>query len=150
MLRGDMLYDKADSEVSYFLNEVAERGIIVIYPDEEVLPPGLDTNLNTATVPTGTSGVPIGILMEDVKDKDLTDCPLKASRRETNVGYKVEIIRRGWFLTNMVNSGDTPSPGDPAHFMAGGLFTTSTTSARVGTFESALGPDGYVRVRVNL
>lgn len=149
MLKRDRFFNRGDSETSFFLNETGEAGIVLIYPTGSVEQPGLDTDVNTATIPTGTSGNPCGVLMQDVVDKDLTTCPLMQSKMETQVGSKVEVLKGGWIVTNMIDTGSSPTPGAAAHFKAGGLFTTTTTSTRVGTFESAK-VNGYARIRIQL
>lgn len=157
MLKGDQYFNEADSEVSFFMFEEAEAGIIAAYPPSNVvLPPALDDKLNVAIVPTTTSNKPIGILMDNVVDIDRTKFTLFESKRQVAMdsvnGYapKVEIIRKGWFVTDMVDTGSSPNPGDAAHFIAGGLFSTTTTSMRVGTFESDKDSSGFVRVRIDL
>lgn len=151
MLKGRRNYQPGDSETSFFMNVVAERGIIVTYPSASVAQPGLDESNNVATVPSGTSGTPIGILLTDVVNVDLTKYHLNHHKvEEVQVGSKVNIVRRGWFITNKVKSGDTPTVGAAAHFDANGELTTGTTSARVGTFESVKDSDGYVRVFIDL
>jgi predicted nucleic acid-binding Zn ribbon protein len=149
MLKRDRFFNRGDSEVSFYLNEVAEAGIVLIYPTGAVGQPGLDTDVNTATVPTGTTGQPCGVLMQDVVNKDLTTCPLMQSKMETQVGSKVEVLKGGWILTDMIHTGSSPAPGNAAHFTAGGLFTTTTSSVRVGTFESAK-VNGFARIRIQL
>lgn len=150
MLKRDWFANRGDSEVSYFLNETGEAGVVVIYPTGDVQQPGLDTSVNTATIPTGAShGKPIGVLMNTVVDKDLTTCPLMQSKGEVQKGSKVEILKGGWIVTDMIDTGSSPAPGDAAHYTAGGLFTTTTTSVRVGTFESDK-VNGFARIRIQL
>lgn len=156
MLQRDMLFDRGDSETSFYMAEAAEAGIIVCYPTSgTVSPPGLDDADNVAIVPTSTSDKPIGILMDTVKadsDRYLPNETVREVLFDTAAGTypKVEIIRRGWFVTDMIHTGATVTPGAAAHFAVGGTFTSVTTSARVGTFESNKDADGYARVRINL
>jgi hypothetical protein len=159
MMLRDMLFDRADSEMSFWMAENAEAGIIVCYPTGSgVIPSALDHYDNVAVVPTSDTEVPIGILMDNVKDlPDQRYLPNETMREALfNVNHphgslaKIEIIRAGWFSTDMIDTGSVPVPGDPAYFMAGGLFTTDTGSARVGTFESEKDENGFARIRINL
>jgi hypothetical protein len=87
--------------------------------------------------------------MQDVVNKDLTTCPLMQSKMETQIGSKVEVLKGGWIVTDMIHTGSNPTTGSAAHFTTGGLFTTTTSSTRVGTFESAK-VNGFARIRIQL
>lgn len=147
-LKPDRIELADGSRIKFFMNEVAERGIVV-----ELDSPGgagMDNPAATVSVPANISGNPAGVLMNDVVNLDLTRQNRNAHRDETQVGNKVDIIRRGVVSTNMIVSGNTPAAGDPAYFAANGEFTTSSGSSQVGTFISPLDSDGYVEVEVNI
>lgn len=150
-LKGHRNYDvQADEEISYFFNEVTERGIIVVYPDGNVMPPGLDDANNVARIPTSDDdGCAIGLLAYDVVDKDLTDCCLNKQKCETQVGAKVLIFTGGWHVTDQIAPGVVPTPGAKAYYAAGGQLSDSGTH-EVGKFESNMSEDGFVRVRLNI
>ncbi len=157
MLNRNMLFDRGDSETSFYMAEAAEAGILVAYPTSgTVSPPGLDDADNIAIVPTSTSDKPIGILMDTVKE--LTDSrylPNETIREvlfdtANGVYPKVEIIRRGWFVTDQLHTGATAAPGAALYFAVGGLFTSASGSARVGTFESHEDADGFARIRLDV
>lgn len=151
MLKGDMTYDRSDSEVSFYMDEEAERGCLVVYDTgADVAQPALDDADNLAIVPAGTAGIPIGILMDTVIDIDLTRHDLWHSRREVAIGDKVEIIRKGWFVTDQVDTGGTYYPGAAAYWKAGGLFTSDSGSLQVGRFESDLDSNNFVRIRLDI
>ena len=137
-------------DISNCMNEVAERGIIVIRDTSSTGLGNLDDPNSVVSVPTGTNGTPVGILTNDVVSKDLTQTHLNAHKDEVQVGGKVCVNKLGTWQTNKIKSGDTPVPGDPAHYGADGEFTTTTTSTKVGTFTSALDADGYAVVDIRL
>lgn len=139
----------------YFMNEVAEAGVVVVF---DLTTSGVGASLDDANakvklpdVANGSGERPAGVLVGDVVNKDLTQTHLNQYKREQQVGGKVGVAREATILTNMITSGQTPSPGLPAYFTTDGLFnTTSTNSTRIGTFLSAKDTDGYAKVRVNL
>ena len=147
-LKPDRIELADGSRIKYFMNEVAERGVIVNFdaPGGE----GMDDPDATVSLPSGASGNPAGVLMNDVVNLNLTRQHLNHHVDETQVGNKVDLLRRGFIRTNMVVDGDTPSAGDPAYYDTDGLFTTSTGSDQVGVFVSNLDAEGYVEVEVNV
>lgn len=138
--------------VAYFMNEVAERGGIVVW-DSSVTGLGNLDDPNAVVVnplaPTGN--VPVGVLMNDVVNLDLTRTHLNQHRDEVQVNGKVAVLKIGTVHTNRLLSGDIPVPGDDAHYTVAGEFTNSvTTSPVVGKFTSTVDADGYVVVDVRL
>ena len=149
MLKGRRHYGQADSEISYFMVSAAAQGIIVSYPTGAIAPPALDDADNFARIPAAKSEQPLGLLLDAVVSRDLTKDHLNCHKRETNIGGKVEIARRGWFITDQITGAD-PSAGDKAYFDVGGLLTIETGSLQVGVFESDPDADGFVRVHINI
>jgi len=147
-LKPDRIELADGSRIKYFMNEVTERGCVVNLdsPGGE----GMDDPNATVSLPTGPSGVPAGILMNDVVNLNLTRQHINWHQDEVQVGNKVDIIRRGVVRTNMLKSGDVPAAGDDAHYDANGEFTTTTTSTKVGVFVSEKDAEGYVEVEVNI
>ena len=147
-LKPDRIELPDGSRIKYFMNVVAERGIIVNMdaPGGE----GMDDPTATVSIPTGPSGNPAGVLMNDVVNLNLTRTHINWHQDEVQVGNKVDTLRRGVVRTNMLKSGDTPEAGEAAHYDANGEFTTTTTSDKVGRFVSEPDSDGYVEVEVNV
>lgn len=150
MLKPDRSYNIADSEISFYMGETADQGILVAYPTGDVQPPGLDDDANYAVVPTSVDQKPVGILMDTVVNEDLTRVELRSHLREVQINNKVEIVREGWFITNKLSDGITPTAGDDLYFAVNGLFTTETGSEKVGSFESSKSADGYARIRLKI
>jgi hypothetical protein len=147
-LKSDRIELPDGSRIKYFMNEVAGRGVVVILdqPGGE----GMDNPDASVSVPGSGSGVPAGVLMNDVVDLNLTRQHINWHVDEVQVGNKVDIISRGVVRTNMVKSGDSPVAGDPAYYAASGEFTTTAASDQVGRFVSPLDAEGYVEVEVNI
>ena len=147
-LKADRIELPDGSRIKYFMNEVAERGIIVNLdsPGGE----GMDDPDASVSIPVGPSGAPAGVLMNDVDNLNLTRTHKNWHQDVVQVGDKVDVLKRGVVRTNMVKSGDSPTAGGAAHYDANGEFTVTTTSDRVGTFVSGLDAESYVEVEVNV
>ena len=112
---------------------------------------GLDDPNSSVRLPTNSGGVPVGILMNDVVNKDLTRLHLNQHKDEVQVNGKVAILKQGTIQTNMIFPGISPVAGSGAYYTTSGLLTTSVVStALVGKFASAKDADGYVVVDVRL
>lgn len=147
--------DRVESytDISFFMNEVAERGGIVSH-----LTSGSGVSMDDASAvveyavdpsPSGTA--PAGLLLNDVVNIDLTRQHINWHKDEVQVGSKVTVLRQGQVTTDMVASGVTPSAGNDAYYGADGLLTTDdTNSVKVGRFLSSLDADGYVKVDINI
>lgn len=146
---------ESHTDISYFMNEVAERGIVVVH---DTTTSGLGASMDDADnvvkkpdVANGSGEQPAGILLNDVVNLDLTRQHINWHKDEVQIGGKVTLLRQGQVTTNQLKSGDTPAPGDKAYFTTDGeLSTTSTNSTQVGRFLSSVDGDGYVKVDVNI
>ena len=104
----------------------------------------------------GTAGVPVGILLNDVVDKDLTRTHLNQYKDEVQKGGKVTVMTRGWVVTNMIENSIDPAAGDIAYVSAseaGDLTNVapgSSGSLAVGRWMSQKDADGYAKLYVNL
>ena len=140
----------ADSEISYFMNEAAEAGIIVVYTADDITDLSLDNAANEVAIPTDNDdGYPAGLLLQDVLDLDLTYSAGPLWGTQALVGEKVELAKGGWYQTDKLKSGDTPERGEDAYYAADGELSTSGIH-RVGEFESGVNSEGFVRVRIQL
>ena len=151
-LKPDRIELPDGSRIKFFMNVVAERGILV-----QLDTPGgngMDDPAATVSIPTGATGAGVraiaGVLMNDVVSLNLTRQHKNWHQDEVQVGDKVDVLRRGVVRTNMLKSGDTPTAGLPAHFTVAGEFTTTTTSDQVGRFVSDKDAEGYVEVEVSV
>lgn len=137
------------TDVSFFMNTTAERG-------------------GVASVVTGASGVamddsaavvgyaatvsgskPIGVLLNDVVNIDLTRQHINWHKDEVQLGGKVTLLRQGQVTTNKVTG--SPAAGVDAYVGVSGLIgTSSANSVKIGTFLSSVDADGYAKLSVNL
>jgi len=136
------------TDLSFFMNETAERGLIVTH-----LTGGsgaaMDDSNAVVQVATATNEDPAGLLLNDVVNIDLTRQHLNYNQDEVQIGSKVLLLRRGTVVTDQVDA-SVITVGGAAHFDANGQFTTCTASAQVGRFLSTADADGYVKIAVDI
>ena len=137
------------TDLSFFMNETAERGVIVAHSTAGSGAAMDDSNAVVAGV-SATSDLPAGLLLNDVVNIDLTRQHLNYHQDEVQIGSKVLLLRRGTVVTDQVANGITIAPGAKAYFTSAGLLTTGTASAQVGRFLGKADTDGYVKVEINI
>ena len=139
------------TDVSFFMNTTATRGGVV---SVNVATSGLgvsmdDANAVVAYAAAASGSLPVGILLNDVVNIDLTKQHINWHKDEVQVGGKVTLLRNGQVTTNFLAG--TPSAGAKAYVGANGTIGTSSTNAvEIGQFLSATDADGYAKVSVNL
>ena len=141
------------TDVSFFMNTTAERGGVVsnVTATTGVGVSMDDANAVVAYAATVSGSKPLGVLLNDVVDYDLTRQHINWYRDETQKGGKVTLLRNGQVTTNMLVAGITPAAGDDAYVGVSGLIgTDDTNSVKVGQFLSGKDTDGYAKVLVNL
>jgi hypothetical protein len=147
-LKGDRY--ELDTDISFFMNETATRGLVV-----SVSTAGsgaaMDHGAALATVRANPSGAfPLGILLNDMVNLDLTRQHLNQHKDEVQKGSKVTILRKGFVTTDAISG--TPSGGQDAYLAGTGLIsaTQATGAPRIGQFLSAKDTDGFAKVSINL
>lgn len=147
-LKGDRY--ELDTDISFFMNETATRGLVV-----SVSTAGsgaaMDHGAALATVKTNPSGAyPLGILLNDMVNLDLTRQHLNQHKDEVQKGSKVTILRKGFVTTDAISG--TPSGGQDAYLAGTGLIsaTQATGAPKIGQFLSAKDTDGFAKVSINL
>ena len=139
------------TDVSFFMNTTGTRGGVVCV---NVATSGLgaamdDAKAVVAYAATVSGSLPVGILLNDVVNIDLTKQHINWHKDEVQVGGKVTLLRNGQVTTDFLSG--TPSPGAKAYVGVSGLIsTTSTNAVEIGQFLSATDADGYAKVSVNL
>lgn len=149
-----------DSDISFFCNAVSERGGIVGITATASSGAAMDQAQATVAYVAEPSGVkPLGVLMDDVVNLDLTRQHPNWHKQEVQLGGKVSVWTKGVVVTDRVYPGHTPVPGGLAYVGHSGLLATSdvatddenaATTRIVGRFESVKNEDGFVKVSVNL
>lgn len=141
------------TDVSFFMTSTAERGGVasVVTATSGVGISMDDGNAVVSYAAVASGAKPVGLLLNDVVNLDLTRQHINWHKDETQVGGKVTLLRQGQVTTNMLVANTTPAPGADAYVGANGLIGTSATNAaKIGQFLSAKDADGYVKVSVNL
>ena len=150
------------SYIDFFMNEVAERGGIV---SVSTVGSGaaMDQAEQLCTYAANMSGVkPLGVLMGDMVNLDLTRQHENWHKEEVQLGGKVTIWHDCTVVTDMIDPGVTITAGDTAYVGPSGLFANAipaTQSSETGTladkyivgrFVSTKDEDGFCKISVNL
>ena len=140
------------TDVSFFMNSTATRGGVasVVVSSSGVGVSMDDANAVVAYAATASGAKPVGLLLNDVVDLDLTRQHINWHKDEVQVGGKVTLLRQGQVTTNLVAG--TPSAGADAYLANNGYISTTqaTGTVKVGQFLSAVDSNGYAKVSVNL
>ena len=137
------------TDVSFFMNTVAERGGVVSVGSTGSGVSMDDANAVVAYASAVSGAKPLGVLLTDVVNLDLTRQHINWHKDEVQVGGKVTLLRQGQVTTNMVTG--SPSAGADAYVGVSGLIGVSSTNAvKVGQFLSSKDSDGYAKVSVNI
>ena len=142
------------TDISFFMNTAAERGGVAGIAVGGTAGSGVsmdDANAVVSYVSSVSGTRPLGVLLNDVVDLDLTRQHINWHKDEVQVGGKVTLLRVGQVTTDRLVAGITPTAGTPAYVGASGLIgTSSTNAAQIGTFLSGKDSDGYAKVSVNI
>lgn len=157
-LKADRFEESTD--ISYFYNAgTATRGGVVCL-DDLYLASGaaMDQGENLASYQqvTAATAIPVGILLNDVVNKDLTRTHVNQHKDEVQKGGKVTVMTRGWVVTSNVTG--TPTAGQLAYAdsaTAGNVTAAAVNpavsgSAVIGRWMSRKDADGYAKLYVNL
>ena len=148
--------NELDVDISFFMNETAEKGMVVCL---STVGSGAAMDQSQALVAKtdahATTTFPVGILLNDVVDLDLTRQHINWHKDEVQKGGKVAILKKGYVVTDQIEG--TPTAGALA-FMDDadtGKFAVEasiddTEYTAVGRFMSTKDEDGYCKVEVNL
>ena len=150
-----------DSQIDFFMNETAERGGIVSFSTAGS-GSAMDQAKQLATYKADASGAkPLGVLMCDIVDLDLTRQHENWHKEEVQKGGKVTIWNKCTIVTDRIFPGHTPTAGQVAYLAPSGYIgssivntdsdvATSRLELAVGRFLSTKDEDGYAKVSVNL
>ena len=148
--------DLARTDVSFFMNEVLERGGVA------VLSTGgsgaaMDQSAALATYAAEPSGkMPLGIALGDMVNYDLTKRHINDFKYEVQKGGKMALLKQGYVVTNNIEGSTTSLAGQPAYVAHSGnvsqtnIVADDTGGQVVGVFLSNIDEDGYAKVEVNL
>lgn len=138
------------TDISFFMNTTATRGGVVSAVTAGSGVSMDDANAVVAYAANPSGAKPIGVLLNDVVDLDLTRQHINWHKDEVQKGGKVTVLRQGQVTTNSVAG--TPTAGADAYVAASGNISTSQAAGavKIGQFLSAVDADGYAKVSVNL
>jgi len=142
-----------DSQIDFFMNEVAERGGIVSF---STVGSGvaMDQSQALVTYAAAPSGVePVGILINDMVNLDLVRQHKNFHKDEVQIGGKVTIWNQGTVVTNRIHPSATPAVNTKAYLAHSGLVSNTDLiggNIVVGRFDSSKDEDGYAKLTVNL
>ena len=140
------------------MNEAATRGGVAVISTGGS-GASLDNGSALVTYAAAPSGkVPVGLLMNDMVNIDLTRQHLNQHKDEVQKGGKVTLLTKGWVVTSNIEGTD-PNAGDVAYLAHSGNLASSNIGgdstiggARlvVGRFLSDIDEDGYAKVFIDL
>jgi hypothetical protein len=139
------------TDISFFMNTTAERGGVVSVSTAGSGQALDDAAAVVAYAASNSGARPIGVLLNDVVNLDLTRQHINWHKDEVQIGGKVSLIRQGQVTTNYILPGATPTAGTPAYVGASGYIGTGTVNAtQIGSFLSSKDADGYAKLSVNI
>ena len=108
------------SDVSFFMSTTGTRGGVVSVSTAST---GVgvamdDANAVVAYSSNPSGAYPVGVLLNDVVNLDLTRQHINFHKDEVQLGGKVAILRKGQVTTNNING--TPAAGQTAYLHSGG------------------------------
>ena len=145
------------TDISFFMNETATRGGIACVSTAGS-GSAMDQGAALVTLTAASGKAPIGILLNDVVNLDLTRQHINQHKDEVQKGGKVTILRKGYVVTNSLSCATAAVAGDPAYSQLDGTIAnsgcvsddTGRGSGPIGSFLSSVDEDGYAKVEVNL
>ena len=111
----------------------------------------MDDATAAVQVANATNEKPVGLLLNDVVNLDLTRQHINYAKDEVQQGGKVLLLRVGTVTTDQVSGSITM--GEAAHFMSDGTLasaTGSSASIQIGRWLSKKDADGFAKVAINI
>ena len=137
------------TDISFFYNDgTATRGCAVVHDSTAGSGAAMDQGVNL--VKKATSGNPVGILLNDVVNKDLTRTHLNQHKDEVQKGGKVTVLRKGYVVTNAIDGSPVAGSGAYLSGSSAGNISMVESGTKIGAFLSSKDEDGYCKVEVNL
>lgn len=153
-LKPDRQRNRLMDMTAYFMNEVAEKGGIVVMSTAGS-GAAMDQSANLGTYSATPSGkLPLGVLLVDMVNKDLSQTHLNPYNGEVQKGSKVLLTPQAEVHTNMIYPGLTIAAPQSAYVGPSGLFqnvyVNDVATPPVGYFMTNKDEDGYCKIKVNL
>ena len=138
------------TDLSFFMNETAERGLIVV-ASTQGSGAAMDDSAAAVKKASAAGDEPVGLLLNDVVNLDLTRQHINYAKDEVQQGSKVLLLRVGTVVTDQISGSITL--GEEAFFAADGTLTSKTAysgSTQVGRWLSKKDADGFAKVAINI
>lgn len=166
-LKADRSIVGNQADISFFYNSTAEKGEVLVFSTAGSGAAMDDANAVVARPSASPSGeVFAGVALCDVVNKDLTRTHINFHKDEVQQGGKVTLAREGVIVTDMIESGQSPTIGQKLYFRLathnatdetnrGVLSTTAVTDGgndninyQVGRALSVVDADNYLKVQL--
>jgi hypothetical protein len=149
--------NELQTDISFFMNEAATRGGVVSISTGGS-GAAMDQGLALVTYTAASGKAPIGVLLNDMVNIDLTRQHINQHKDEVQKGGKVTILRKGYIVTNNLSCQTAAAAGDVAYVQFDGTIAnsgcvvdhTGRAGSSIGTFLSTIDEDGYAKVEINL
>lgn len=137
------IFDVGSYNDNYFMSQPAQIGTVLGF-DKRHFP----SQAVSAKIWDG-GGVPIGVLLFDVVNKDLTRERINSYANEVQIGGKIRIMTQGKLITKFGKGLRLPA-GQPIYVdPKTGFLTWKALSVQVGKLRRPQDPDGNCLVEVN-
>jgi hypothetical protein len=145
---------ETQTDISFFCNSAINRGglVSVVTGGSGVAMDDGNAVVNYLTSPSGAK--PVGLLLNDVVNNDLTRQHINYHQDEVQVGSKVAVLRVGQVTTNTIATGVAAAPvaGADAYLAANGELSAvqAAGAPKVGQWLSAKDAESYAKVSINI
>jgi hypothetical protein len=144
---------ETQTDISFFMNNTQTRGgvVSIVSGGSGVAMDDGNAVVNYVASPSGAK--PIGLLLNDVVNNDLTRQHINYHQDEVQVGSKVALLRVGQVTTNSIQTGvSNPSAGADAYLAANGNLSAvqAAGAPKVGQWLSAQDSELYAKVSINI
>ena len=138
------------TDISFFMSTTGTRGGVASLSSAGSGVAMDDASAVVAYTTNPSGAYPVGVLLNDVVNLDLTRQHINWHKDEVQKGGKVALLRNGQVTTDQIDG--TPTNGATAYLHSGGKLSTTQLSGAlaVGQFLSAKDTDGYAKVSINI
>ena len=149
--------NELQTDISFFMNEAATRGGVVSMSTGGS-GAAMDQGAALVTYTAASGKAPLGILLNDMVDLDLTRQHINQHKDEIQKGGKVTILRKGYVVTSNISCATGPAAGEPAFITFSGNIANSGTitdhsgpaNTPIGIFLSSKDEDDYAKIEIDL
>lgn len=147
---------ETQTDISFFMTTVvrSERGGVVSVDSSGSGVSMDDGNAVVAYAAAASGALPVGVLLNDVVNYDLTRQHINWHKDEVQSGSKVAVLRIGQVTTDVIATGTSAAvtAGAAAYLADGGEISPDQCVGcpKVGQFLSGKDADGYAKVSINI